>query len=176
MQKEITIISFHESYAGDNGSHGIKHFPGRAEALEFIKTNMKADLEEAEEFEEEKYKSLCNELRENLMFGKCGKLNYTAGAHEYSVVWDFVQGDSRVSDDELITTIEQYCNMNRSQTDYDNVAVRATDKMHRYCQNEMYRLVASLIRAMATCRYDERNTRMHNRAEMIARYMNEYNL
>ena len=176
MQKEITIVSFHESYSGDEGAHGIKHFPDRAKAFEFIKTNIQSDLKETNEFDEDEYKNTCNEIRERLMFGKCGKLDYAAGAHEYSVVWDFVPGDSRVSDDELISTIEQYCNMNRTQSDYDKVAVRATETMYRYCQNEMYRLIASLIRAMATCRYDERNTRMHNRAEIIARYMNEFNL
>lgn len=176
MQKEITIISFHESYAGDNGSHGIKHFTERAEAMEFIKTNMKADLEETEEFEGKKYKSLCNELREGLMFGKCGKLNYTAGDHQYSIAWDFVPANSNVSDEELISVIEQYCNANRSQAKYDAVAKQATQTMHRYCQNEMYRLVASLIRAMATCIYDDRNVRMHNRSEMIAKFMDEYNL
>lgn len=173
MQNEITIVSFHETYTGDAGSHTINTFGERYEAKAFILNNLEATDECHKEILR---KDVSKKLQDSLMYGKKGRYDYTDGDHEYSIAWDFVPASSNVSDEELISVIEQYCNANMSQAEYDAVAKQATQTMHRYCQNEMYRLVASLIRAMATCRYDERNARMHNRAEMIAKFMDEYNL
>ncbi len=173
MQKENTIVSFHETYTGDAGSHTINTFDERHEAKTFILNN----LEDSDENHKEILrKDVSKKLQDTLMLGKKGQFDYTDGDHEYSITWSFVPADSHVTNEELISTIEQYCNMNRSQAEYDKVATETTSTMHRYCQNEMYRLVASLIRAMATCRYDERNVRMHNHAEMIADFMDKHNL
>ena len=170
MNKEITIVSFHESYPADNGCHLIEKFENRKDAMKYL-------LQDLQDENEELKNNLKYRLQSTLMFGKPGRYEYTIGDHEYSVAWSFIQPSSHVTNEELTQTLEDYVNdSGKGKTAYEKASEMITTKVHRYCQNEIYKLISCIIRAMAKCPYDDRNVLMHNRAHMIAKYMDEYNL
>ena len=49
-------------------------------------------------------------------------------------------------------------------------------EMHRYCQNEMWKLVKHIIGAIARGGWDDRNRSAHSQAEDIQTFMEEKNL
>ncbi len=173
MQNEITIVSFHETYTGDAGSHTINTFTERRNAKDFILNN----LEDTDEYHKEILKKeVSKKLQGSLMLGKDDRISYVDGDHEYSITWDFVHSDGQVTDDETVRVLESFVNSNRCIANYRKVAEQITTCMHRYCQNELYKFIAVILRQMAVCNYDERNALMHNRAEKIVEFMDKYNL
>lgn len=167
MQEEIIIVSFHETYTADGGSHTINHFKSRKNAADFITVNIEADESRKETILTE----LKARLQQTLFQGKPGNYQYTDGDHEISIAWDNVPTEYRVSNEELYYALDGYVNSNRSQSEYKTFAEHLTSKMHRYCQNELFKLIYRIIRAFADAPYDERNKPAHDKCQKISAFV-----
>lgn len=72
-----------------------------------------------------------------------------------------------VSDKEMISTLEAYCNTGRGTAAYRQTAEAISSGTHRAIQGEIWQLVREIVRAFASGRYDQRNAQAHHQAELL---------
>jgi len=173
MREKKIILSFYEETPDgvEPSSLGCECFAEPHEAKAFIERNMRA---EADDLKEKAILESGDPMR--MWEPGRGKLEYKIGDHRYVYAWNHIGGDGSVPDDELVNVLENYVNSNRSHKEYDAVAKRMVAEMHRYCQNEMWKLVKHIIGAIARGGWDDRNRSAHSQAEDIQTFMEEKNL
>ena len=66
-------------------------------------------------------------------------------------------GEYNVTESEVFTTLERFCNSGRSPQEYEKTAKLIVENMHRYVQSRLWIFVRKLIGAYATAGSDERN-------------------
>lgn len=108
--------------------------------------------------------------------GRRGTILFSMGGHEYLFTWYNMPGEYKVTDDEFVSVLESFCNSSRSNADFQKVAETISTKMHRYCQNELWKFIKAIIRVFATARYDERNKTAHTQAGDILEFMETNNI
>ncbi len=86
---------------------------------------------------------------------------------EATVTAQTVNTGYHVSDKELVSTLEAYCNTGRGTAAYRQAAETISTGTHRAIQSEIWQLVKEVIRAFATGRYDQRNASAHHQAELL---------
>lgn len=107
------------------------------------------------------------------LFGhdKEGNFSYTIGDHEFHFAFLRTDADYSVDDEELTRVLEAFCNTGRTGTDYLNAARTVSTKMHRYCQNELWKFVRKIIEAFADGPHDERNHTAWDQAGEIQEFI-----
>lgn len=105
-----------------------------------------------------------------------GQTRFFIGPDTYAVVWQTIPAEYNVSDEEIYGALDAYCNSCRSPKDFQQMAEKISANMHRYCQNELWKLIKAIIRAFAQGRYDDRNKTAHHQAQDIETFMEENNI
>ena len=169
MKKQRIIISVTELSCGAFDAQHIHSFEKPGEAKSFIKDYL---FKEAAAMGE----STPNELSstsflERLWYDKEGSATVDLGTNRYVIGWLKEPADGRVTDDETVEVLESFVNSSRTRADYDKVAALVTERMHRYCINELWKFVKSLVKAFSVMRYDERNQTAHDEAASVQYYM-----
>lgn len=173
MREKKIILSFYEETPDgvEPSSLGCECFAEPHEAKAFIERNMRAEAEDLME-----KAILENGDPTRMWIPGNGQLRYKIGDHSYVYAWRHIPGDGNVTDDELVSVLESYVNSNRSHKEYETVARRMVTEMHRYCQNELWKLVKHIIGAIAAGGWDDRNRTARSQAEEIQTFMEEKNL
>lgn len=105
-----------------------------------------------------------------------GTISYEVGEHEYLFTWCKTPGEYNVTNEELVSVLEAFCNTSRTLSDFEYVATLISQKMHRYCQNELWKFVKAIIRVFANANFDKRNKVAHDQAWDIMEYMENNNI
>lgn len=173
MREKKIILSFYEETPDgvEPSSLGCECFAEPHEAKAFIERNMRA---EAEDLMEKAILESGDPTR--MWIPGNGQLRYKIGDHLYVYAWRHIPGDGNVTDDELISVLESYVNSNRSHKEYETVARRMVTEMHRYCQNELWKLVKHIIGAIAAGEWDDRNRTARSQAADIQAFIEEKNI
>jgi len=169
MKKQRIIISVTELSCGAFDAQHIHSFEEPGEAKSFIKGYL---FKEAAAMGE----STPNELSstsflERLWYDKEGSATVDLGTNRYVIGWLSEPADGHVSDEEVIEVLESFVNSGRARGNYDAVAQQSTVVMHRYCINELWKFVKSLVKAFSVMRFDERNQTAHDEAASVQYYM-----
>lgn len=168
MKKEQTIISWAEenSEGFDPDSLTVHEFGSRAETKDFIVNTLAAEAEELGAC----VRPLSGDVMDMWKY-KEGSFSFGIGDHTHYIHFLNIPGEYRVTDDEVVSALDSFCNSGRSGQDYRAVAERISTEMHRHCQNELWKFVKQLIRAFAGGRYDDRNAAAHDEASAIQGYI-----
>lgn len=171
MRNQQTIISWaEENGAGfDPESLNAHTFDSPAGAKEFIMRNLEA---ESRDLNAEIERGTGN--IQDMFSRKEGSFSFRVGDHEYHVHFLNVPPEYKVSDDELFSTLEAYCNSGRTPSALGAMASRIAEQMHRAMQAELWKFIKALIRAIAGHRFDSRNQTAWREAKGIAAFMDEY--
>lgn len=173
MKEPKIIISYVEFSNGELEGNSCHQFDGPSQAKEFILRNLEAESTELETPLRKGQGDIQNMFRSSI---REGNFSYTVGDHEYHISFYKTDGEYSVSDDELIKTLEAYCNTGRSAGDYREAAGKLTRTMHRYVQSQLWKLIKALIRAFSTMNVDERNKTAAQQAAELAAAMEINNI
>lgn len=107
------------------------------------------------------------------MFGSSvtGNFSYRIGKIIYHYSFLKTKSEYEVSDEEILNTLEAFCNTGRTGESYRKAAELISNNMHRYVQTQLWRFVKEIIRAFARMNTDLRNKQAANEAATIAEYM-----
>ena len=168
MRKEQTIISWAETTPDgfDPDSHDVNEFGSRAEAKDFIVKTLAAKAEAIGTH----VRPLSGDIMD-MWNRKEGSFSFGVGDHTCHVHFLNVPGEYHITDDEIFSALDAFCNSGRSEKNFRDVAERITAEMHRHCQNELWKFVKHLIRAFSMGRFDERNAVAHDEASAIQGYI-----
>lgn len=176
MRQSQVIISITETSCGALDAHQVHSFAAPAEALRYIEGKLQEDLALARKSIPSLDVIKTGGNPRDMWSRKEGTFSYEIGTHGYSVAFLCLAAQYNVSDDEVFSTLDAYCNSNRSHADYKRFAQRIADNMHRYVQGELWKFVKHLVRAFACARYDERNKTAHEQAADVSFYMEAQNI
>jgi len=173
MRKELIIVSSCEetSEGFDNESLSVNTFETAHDAKTLILNTLK---EESSELNDKLIKD-SGDITDLFSSRKEGYFSYRIGDHYYHFKWMKASADYNVTEDEMYETLEAYCNSSRDHSEYMRLAERISVNMHRYVQNQLWKLIKHIIRTFAMGRYDERNKVAHDQAEAIVTFMNKDN-
>lgn len=105
-----------------------------------------------------------NTYRQRIITQQSGEQSFDILANHYHVAWLKIEGDHHVNDEELQSCLDGYVNSCRTASEYATIAESITKTMHRYCQNELWKLVKAIIKAFAHGGHDNRNKTAANQA------------
>ena len=98
---------------------------------------------------------------------KEGKILYEPRGGTYSISFKVRMPEANISSEEMFSFLDHYCNYRPSTSNYRETAKAISETMHRAVQNELWRFLKEIIRAIASGRYDERNALAHRQCEKI---------
>lgn len=103
--------------------------------------------------------------------GESGHFSYAAGGRTFHFTFRKILPEYAVSSDELYSTLEHFCNLGGAARKTEEVAARVRSEMHHAIHPELWRLVKSLISALAGTKPDERNRVAWRQALMTDRFI-----
>ena len=96
-------------------------------------------------------------IRRKIITEREGQQDFDILANHYHIAWLTIYGDSHVTNEEVCKCLEGFVNSGRTASEYLEVAESISLNMHRYCQNELWKFIKSIIKVFATGRHDDRN-------------------
>jgi hypothetical protein len=109
----------------------------------------------------------------DLFSKKEGTLRLSIGAETVHITFKADSGEYGVSDDEMIRALDGFVNSSRSGGSYKEVADQIPQRLHRYCQNELWKFVKKIIASLAAAGYDTRNRSAHEQAALTQAFLEE---
>lgn len=109
----------------------------------------------------------------DLFSKKEGTLRLSIGSETVHITFKADSGEYGVSDDEMIRTLEGFVNSSRSNGSYKEVADQIPHRLHRYCQNELWKFIKKIIASLASAGYDTRNRSAHEQAELTQAFLEQ---
>lgn len=173
MKKSIFILSESVLSQGNIVKHTTREFPSPAMAKQYISSTLLEEKSKASASGSVQEIETLGETDIQSMFGQAleGTFSYKIGPVLYHYSFLKTQSEYEVSDEEILNTLEAFCNTGRTGESYRKAAEQISNNMHRYVQTQLWRFVKEIIRAFAQMRTDLRNKNTANEAADIAQYM-----
>lgn len=179
MKEPITIISMSQLNCNQPDGETIRTFTNPNEACRYVTEYLQKELDILKKTSGttdiciKMKENSCTDMLNHRATSKEGTFAYTIGTNEYRFAYLTIPGEYEVSDHELLLTLEAYLNTGRSSTEYRDFAKKMSEEMHRYLQNNLWKLIKNLIWQFANGRYDERNQTAHDQAADILVFMDQ---